>query len=184
MKKVIFSLALTFAFIGISFAQESAPKFTVEISTDSVLMGNYFEVKFTLENADGSNFEAPHFENFDIVGGPNHSSSYSFVNGEMSQSITFSYYLQPRDIGAYYILPASIETKEAVLETIPLEVWVAPNPEGIQQFPKERESRRNFFDDFWNQNPFGEQMPAPEKPKRKEPVKPESKKKKRKTVRI
>ena len=73
-------------------AQENSPKFTVSISMDSILLGNYFEVKYTLENGSGDNFIAPDFENFTIVGGPNTSTSMSFMNGEMTQSVSYAYY--------------------------------------------------------------------------------------------
>lgn len=184
MKKLI-TFCFSISFCLALFAQDKAPKFTLEISTDSILMGNYFEVKFTLENASGSNFSPPEFDGFHIVGGPNQSTSMSFVNGDMTQSIAYSYYLEPKDIGSYWIEPASIETTKEVLETIPLEVLVVPNPDGIKQYPQEREQRRLFFDDFFErprQRRFQPQpMPKPE-PKKEEEAKP--KKKKRKTVKI
>ncbi len=183
MKKIItFSFAIM---LGLAIqAQDKAPKFTLEISTDSILMGNYFEVKFTLENASGNNFIAPEFEGFRIVGGPNYATSMSFVNGEMSQTISYSYNLEPIDIGNYWIQPASVETGGEILETIPIEVLVVPNPDGIRQHPKERERSRGFFDDFFESpSPRFQPAPAPESaPKKKEATKP--KKKKRKTIRI
>ena len=161
---------------------------TIEVSTDSILMGNYFEVKFILDNANGNNFEAPSFRDFNVIGGPNTSTSMSFVNGEMTQSIFYSYYLEPKEIGSYFIQPASIEAGGEIFETVPMEVMVVPNPDGIKQLPKEREGRRSFFEDFFNSQPrldfdfsFPENtIPAP--PKEEKPQQP--KKKKRKTVRI
>lgn len=158
-------------------AQENNPKFTLEISTDSILMGNYFEVKFTLENANGRNFYPPTFEGFTIIGGPNQASSMSIVNGNMTQSISYSYYLEPKDIGQFWIEPASIEAGDDILETSPTEILVVPNPDGIKQYPKQREQRRLFFDDF-----FSRPRITPEPMPKNEPVQP--KKKKRKTVRI
>ncbi len=173
MKKIILSSIVSLAFFANLSAQENPSKFTVEISTDSILMGNYFEVKFTLENASGQNFEPPTFEDFKVVSGPNQSSNFTVVNGEMSQSITYTYYLEPLNIGSFYIQPASIETKDEVLETYPVEVFVVPNPDGIKQNLPQREERRHFFDDY-----FGKPLP-------KEKMVPQpKKKKKRKTYRI
>lgn len=117
----------------LSFAQTTT-KFTVSVSTDSILMGNTFQVTFSLDNAQGTNFQAPDLSlSFDVVSGPNMSSSMQMINGQMSQSVRYTYHLRPRETGLLYIEPASIETPEHYLETTPLEVLVVPNPDGIQQ---------------------------------------------------
>ena len=168
-------------------AQESSPKFTVNISMDSVLLGNYFEVKYMLENGSADNFVAPNFENFNVIGGPNTSTSMSFMNGAMSQSISYTYYLEPRDVGSFFIQPASVETSGEFLETVPMEILVVPNPDGITQTPKQRNNPRNsFFQDFWDmQQPDFEQIfPEEMMPKNMPPREEKPKKKKRKTVKI
>lgn len=133
MKKQYFLFTLLLGMSVLTFGQAPA-KFTVRISTDSILMGNNFQVSFTLENAEGSNFKAPALGTyFDVVSGPNTSSSMTVMNGQMSKSITYTYYLRPRDVGTFFIEPASIETPDNYLETAPIEVMVVPNPDGIQQ---------------------------------------------------
>ena len=108
--------------------------FRVEVSTDTVLLGNYFELKFTVENARG-NFVHPDFYGFEIVGGPNHSSSFSMINGRVTQSATYTYYLQPLDEGIYFIDPASIDVNGKIMETPTLEIIVIPNPDSIIENP-------------------------------------------------
>jgi hypothetical protein len=187
MKKAIFLSIFIFTAICGVFSQ---------VSTDSILMDNYFEVKFVLENADGQNFEAPDFnENFKVMSGPNFSTSMSIMNGAVSQSMTITYYLEPKDIGAYYILPASVQAEEKVLETVPLEVVVVPNPKGIKQAPprgKMDNLQFNFGDpfDFDFSFPGLGEMPMftfPELQQEQQP-RPEEQhppaKKKRKTTRI
>ncbi|MCB0521562.1 MAG: BatD family protein [Lewinellaceae bacterium] len=193
MKNGIFSILFATAFLSTAIAQERPVKFTVEVSTDSILMGNNFEVKFILENANGNDFEAPDFsDHFNVVSGPNFSSSFSMVNGTMTQSQTITYYLEPRDIGAYYILPASVNTGDKILETVPLEVLVVPNPDGIKQSPPNRK-QPSFFD--WGSNPFNFDFSFPAIPEMKEqekeaPLPPsqipkeQPATKKRKTIRI
>ena len=147
MKKVTLTFLLSaFFFVALS-AQESKAVFTVELSTDSILMGNFFTVRFHLENAKGDQFEAPNFKDFRILSGPNVSSSLSIVNGESSQSITYTYRLQPKEIGNYYIEPASIAVDNAVLETMPVEVMVVPNPDGIIQ--EQQPDHLNNFEFNW-----------------------------------
>ena len=110
-------------------------KFSVSVSSDTILLGNYFELKFTVENAPSNGFEAPDLHEFNLVGGPNTSSSMSIVNGQVSQSATYTYYLEPMDIGVYTIKPAYLTSEEIALETPPIDIIVVPNPEGIIQRP-------------------------------------------------
>ena len=129
----------------VASAQENA-RFKVEISNDSILLGNYFEVRFNLENAEGKNFEAPPLDEFQVISGPNYSSSYSMINGQVSQAVTYSYHLAPKDIGNFYLQPATIQVGDKVLETEVLEILAAPNPDGFIQRPPN--NRLNFQFDW------------------------------------
>ena len=170
MRKIILSCLLSFGLILILKAQD-VEKFMIEVSNDSILLGNYFEVTFTIENAKSHNFQAPDFKGFQIVGGPSRSSQTTIINGEMTQRMSWSFYLEPADIGNYFIEAASIETEEGILETAPLEILVVPNPDGVIQQPKQpQDSRRqewNFFND-----PFFKKSPEKEikKPKKKRKI--------------
>ena len=181
-KAIIYCLALLS--YGLMEAQDA--RFTMEISTDSILLGNYFEVKFSLENASGQDFTPPEFVGFNVVSGPNQSMMTSIVNGSMTQSMSYTYYLEPKDIGNYFITAASIRTSDEVLETEPMEVIVLPNPDGVIQKPPRRQQRR-MFDLFpsWDEEPMVPRgIPAP----RKAPETPEAPagktKKKRKTYKL
>lgn len=151
-------------------------RFSVKVSTDSVLLGNYFQVTFTLENAQGDQFEPPAFDAFEVVSGPNVSSSFSMVNGKVTQSLSYSYYLEPRDIGNYYILPAAIQADGKVLETQPLEILVVPNPDGIKQSPGATQSLQLWPGELMiEQDPFSN--PEIEKPLPKKENTPRKKRK-------
>lgn len=159
MKRILLSL-LFFTGITAGLMAQDGARFTVEVSTDSILFGNYFKVTFTLENARGNEFSAPDFSEFHVVSGPNQASSMSIVNGAMTQSISYSYYLEPKDIGNFYIQPASVAVEGQVMETLPIEVMVVPNPEGIKQNPDGRRPGLNMesfgFDGF---DSWGDGMP-------------------------
>ena len=122
-------------FIGFVCANGQDVKFSVEVSNDTLLVGNYFELKYTMENVSSNGFEPPKLNLKDIVGGPNSSTSMSIVNGEMSQSSSYAYYIKPEDIGAYTIPPAYLKEGDRMLETPPIEIIVLPNPEGVVQHP-------------------------------------------------
>ncbi|MCB0661132.1 MAG: BatD family protein [Saprospiraceae bacterium] len=140
------------------------PVFTVEINRDSVLMGNAFKVTFLLENGKGLNFQVPEFKDFEVVGGPNQSSSFSMVNGDVSQKMSYSFFLSPKMEGSFFIEPASIEVGGKVLETLPMEVNVYPNPDGIIQ--QDDEVIQHNMDFFFRDNDEHPQ-PKMEEPQKK-----------------
>jgi len=140
-------------------------KFTVEVSSDSILMGNYFTVTFNIENGKAQHFDAPNFQGFSITSGPNQSSSFSMYNGVTSQSMSYTYYLEPLEEGEFFIEPANIEVDGQILETAPIKIKVAPNPEGIIQRPNQQKNRT--FDSFFDQPLFPKKDKAKPKKKRK-----------------
>jgi hypothetical protein len=128
---------------------QQEPSFTIEVSTDSVLLGNMVKVTFRLANVPGAKFEAPEFTDFRLVAGPNMNSSFSMVNGVTTQAVTYTFYLEPKEVGVFYIPPAFVETQGKVLETAPVQIKVAPNPDNIRQEIKEEDSRIRFqWDNF------------------------------------
>ena len=160
MKKLLYTIAFSFV-ISLAFAQQEA-SFRIEVSSDSVLLGNYFEVKFILENASGSQFEPPSFDGFSLVGGPNQSSSFSMVNGKVSQSMAYSFYLEPNDIGNYFIEAAYVKVGNEILETTPRMILVVANPDEIYQPPQAKYKDKP--------DPFYEVTPTPKKSKKKRKV--------------
>ncbi len=135
MRKSVLLLLITTLSLCTLMAQQEAIRFTVQVSTDSLLMDNPLQVSFSLENAKGQDFEAPYFTGFSVLSGPNVSTSMTVVNGRTTQSVRYTYLLQPEEVGNYYIEPASIRVDGEVFETSPVEILVVPNPDGIRQSP-------------------------------------------------
>jgi hypothetical protein len=121
-------------------------KFTVEISSDTLLVGNYFELKYTIENAPVDEFEPPKLKILHVVGGPNTSTRMSFVNGETSQSTSYTYFIEPPEIGNYTIPPAYLTSGTSSLEAPPLDIIVLPNPKGIVQPPNQMGKKYDQID--------------------------------------
>lgn len=147
-----------------------AQSFSHTLSSDSILIGNWVELTYTLENLEGK-FEAPTFTNLEIISGPNTSSSIQIINGDQSSTIRYSYLLKPTELGQLIIPPAYVVTDESSIEVAPLEIEVYPNPENIITPPES--SKSNSIFGFENFSPFGNSpaVPAtptpPSKPKRK-----------------
>lgn len=157
--------------IGFPFLLQGQ-SFEVEISNDSILIGNYIEVRFIAENVTGK-FEAPAFENLEIIGGPNTSNSIEILNGDQSSKTSWSYFIRPSEMGETIIEPAFLVTDEKTFETDPIILNVYPNPDGIIENPKQ-ERDFSIFDNF--DFPF---RSLPKEPKKEKP-----KKSKRKLKRI
>lgn len=181
MKKTF--VFLVFAFMGgILFAQDGQPSLKVTVSRDSILLGNNFELSFTLENGDGSKLPMPSFKDFDIIMGPSTMTSTSVINGAVSSSSSMTYVLRPVEVGQFFIEPITVEVDGEYLETAPMEINVYPNPDGIIQ---ETQKKNNTSFDFFFSNPFDElkefDMPLPQQRNGKHK---QDKKKKRKTTRL
>ena len=108
-----------------SFAQNVTFEATAQ---QNVAVGDQFLVRFTV-NAQGDNFRGPEFKDFRILSGPNTStnSSFSNINGKMSQSltVTYTYYLRATVEGQFTVGSASIEVNGEKYETKPITVKVA-----------------------------------------------------------
>ncbi|MBP7400663.1 MAG: protein BatD [Chitinophagales bacterium] len=121
------SVIITCIFISaFSIAQST---FEATVSRNQVNTSDRFTVTFTLQNGSSiSNFKAPAFSDFYVLGGPNQSSSFSSINGRTSQSISYGYVLQARTAGKFTIGSASIKSGKETLTTQPIIIDVSERP--------------------------------------------------------
>ena len=86
-RKLIYIIAFMFAFVYSTEAQTDVTFKT--ICKKQVSVGEQFQVSYEL-NADGKDFKAPNFNNFEIIGGPfkSTSSSVQIINGSVSRTNT------------------------------------------------------------------------------------------------
>lgn len=85
----------------------SAQSFSASVSKNRVAVGEQFQINYSL-NTGGSSFRSPNLNDFDVYSGPNQSTSMQFVNGSMSQSISYSFIIAAKKEGKLVIPPASI----------------------------------------------------------------------------
>jgi hypothetical protein len=107
----------------ITMTAQAQPSVKVEVSADTVALGEVVEVTYTIENGDGK-FVAPDFGNLPVISGPNTSSSYIYQNGKMSSSQSFAYLLRPTEEGKLKIPEASYKDKSQTLTIESVEVVV------------------------------------------------------------
>ena len=110
-------------------------KFTVS-APNVVAVGENFRLTYTL-NAQGSNLRVPAFKDFSIISGPNASTSsnMSIVNGQVSQSVTYTYtyFLQATKEGKYKIDAATISAGGKDYQSNTLSIEVVKNQSGQSQ---------------------------------------------------
>jgi len=102
--------------------------FTATADRTTVAAGEQFAVSFTVSGSDMNsvrNLKPPDFSSFVVMSGPNQSTSMQIVNGRVSGTVTFTYYLYARQAGKYTIGPALVEYKGSQLRTQSLQIEVA-----------------------------------------------------------
>ena len=125
-------------------------KLTASVNRNPVGLNEQFQLSFEL-NGNGSNFRAPALTDFMVLSGPNQSTSMQFINGSMSQSVTFSYILQPKSEGTFRIEPATIESGGKVILSNMIALTVTKGsgqgaqPGGQNQGDKTNISSKNIF---------------------------------------
>lgn len=120
--RLLFLFAFTFLFAAASaYAQ---PTFEANANAKEVVLNGYFDLTFTLRDADGSNFQPPSFTDFVVVSGPSRSVRTSISNGQVSKELNYFYTLQPKRTGELTIGSASIIANGRQMRTRPLTLTV------------------------------------------------------------
>jgi len=108
---------------GVTVAQ----RFKASADKTVIGEGENFQVYFELDAQDinaAENFTAPTFKGFNILGGPNQSTSMQFINGRVSATLTFSFILEAVKPGKFTIGKAFITYKGKRYSTKPINITV------------------------------------------------------------
>ncbi len=126
--KPILSVAPEIFIIAVAFSlpltAQKEISFVATTDARQVVENGYFQVTFTLNNANGTDFRSPPFKDFKVLNGPSRSMSTTIINGNASQKIAYSYTLQPKKIGKFTIAPATIKANGKELKSNPVRVDV------------------------------------------------------------
>lgn len=128
--KVVYILAFICLLLSCKWGPV-AQTITARAASSTVGVGQEFEVRYDI-NDNVSGFEAPSFTGFDVLSGPNQSSSINIINGSVSQSISYSFYIVARQEGTFTIQPATVHIGSKTLKSNSLTITVmkgnAPPP--------------------------------------------------------
>lgn len=145
-------LWIIFLFITGIFLNSFAQDFNATVDRTTVGQYDRFQVYFTFNGSDingVSNFRPPSFQGFRVLSGPNQSTSMQIINGKVSGSLTFSYILQPTNIGEFTIGSASVDYNGKTYRTSPLKITIV---KGTPQ--QQRENTGGYSSDELAKNVF------------------------------
>ncbi len=114
-------------FLACAPVQAQDATFVASVDPSTVAAGEQFSVVFMFsgsEMPDSKEFQPPSFDPFVVLSGPNPSTSVQIVNGRMSSTVSYTYYLYVRSPGTYTIGSATLKHRGQVLRTTPLQVQV------------------------------------------------------------
>lgn len=156
MNKKIYILLLLIASLGYV---AKAQTFTAKTSKSKVVVGEQFQITFTL-NSSGNNFDPPDLTYFKVYSGPNQSTSTSYVNGAMTQSVSLSYIISAKKDGKYSIGAASVKVNGKSLRSNSLNIDVVKAAKKTKQQIAESAANNLFLKTVVNKtNVFqGEQI--------------------------
>jgi len=128
--KVKYFILLVLALItDISLAADI--NLTAAVSKSTVAVGEQFEISFTA-NGNIEKFGPPDFNGFQVVSGPNQSSSMTSINGSTSISIALSYDLVAGKEGEYSIGAASVVIDGKQYRSNPVKIKVVKGKPAAQ----------------------------------------------------
>ena len=94
-----------------------------QVSSKRVQVGTPFEYAIVI-SVNATNYTPPNFKDFDIVSGPNQSSSVQYINGAITQQMVISFGLMARKEGKYTIGPAYVTANGQRYETSSMTIEV------------------------------------------------------------
>ena len=134
MKRILFSIILFVATISVAFADEIS---FVTSAPNAVEVNQHFRLTYKINRGKVKEPKIAALDNFDILSGPNRSSSssMSIINGKMTseQSVTFTYILVATAEGTYTIPGATVTVDGEEITSNSVTIRVLPQESGSAQ---------------------------------------------------
>jgi len=136
-----FILTLVLSSAGYAFSADVTLKATVDKTRVGLNDRFVYTIEVSGESTSLPKPNFPSFESFTILSGPNTSTNIQFINGAMSSSNTYTFYLRPQKEGKFSIPEATLDVDDETISSNSIEITVvkgssAPQPQ--QESPKSR----------------------------------------------
>ncbi len=148
---------ISILFLACSLHVYGQASFSASVSKSKVATNERFQLVFTLANGGSfKDFKAPSFSDFIIAGGPSQSNNFQSINGQVTQSVSYSYVLQPRNAGKFTIGSASVKVGDKTLTSQPVVVEVYDKPVTNSTAPNDQNTSSGDVDinSYLSQNVF------------------------------
>lgn len=159
MKSIVNTGVLSIFLLVISSGLTGQEKrFSVRLSADTISIDQTLKVEFEITNINGV-FTPPDFSAFRIISGPNTSSSFSMINGNVTQKMSYTYLLKALNSGNQIIGSAFVKTENDNFESEEIEIVILENQDTKSTQKSGTQRTREYKSDM--------KESVPDKPKRK-----------------
>ena len=107
MKKLIAIFIILIIYSIRIFANNGEVEFTAS-APETVVVGEQFRLSYTATTTQVKNLQLPSIKGFEILIGPNRSIKVQSINGNTSETSTYTYILMAKEVGEYTIPGASV----------------------------------------------------------------------------
>lgn len=115
MKRIFYNILFFAIFHNTAISQ--TPAFEVTVDKSTVAVDEQFRVTYSIEGFRGKSFTSPAFLDFYVLSGPSQSHNIQMINGNFTQSTTYTFVLQAKSEGKFTISPAQVEIEGKAIES-------------------------------------------------------------------
>ena len=136
------------------FSDAQDVRLTATVNRNEVGLNDQFQYSVEVSGKSTSlpDVQFPDFSDFYVLSGPNTSTSIQWVNGVMTSSKTYSFFLQPRQEGRFTLAPASITISGKTISSN--EVLINVKKGAATPAPSDPQTRRSPGDEISAENLF------------------------------
>ena len=136
---------LLICFSSLYLTAQNEVTFTANANARQVTEGSYFQVEFTLINAEWTRFAPPDFQGFQQYGNPSSSLRSSNINGQWTTSKSLVYNVLAKKTGKHTIGPAEAVVNGKTLKTNPIQIEVIKGKKPTADGSASGNVGNNFF---------------------------------------
>lgn len=153
MKKLIAIFIILIIYSIRIFANNGEVEFTAS-APETVVVGEQFRLSYTATTTQVKNLQLPSIKGFEILIGPNRSIKVQSINGNTSETSTYTYILMAKEVGEYTIPGASVVADGKQMVSNSVKIKVLPQDQASTEKSEEDSSDSSSQPSVSNQDLF------------------------------
>lgn len=153
MKKLIAIFIILIIYSIRIFANNGEVEFTAS-APETVVVGEQFRLSYTATTTQVKNLQLPSIKGFEILIGPNRSIKVQSINGNASETSTYTYILMAKEVGEYTIPGASVVADGKQMVSNSVKIKVLPQDQASTEKSEEDSSDSSSQPSVSNQDLF------------------------------